>query len=118
MRQSAALLVADACVGVVRTLVDVSLITLGALLAVTQMREPPTHRRARRHLNVGVATFGVRAAPAQKMHTSRGSVGRRFMGEIATYTCVAMASLQEVLADGYLVGVVDVGTRRSFVAGT
>lgn len=59
---------------------------------------------------MGIATIWVRATPSEKMHTGRGSVGRWFMGKITTRTSAAFTSLEELLADGDLVWIVDVET--------
>lgn len=118
MRQFAPFLIADAGVGIIGAFMNMALVALGTLLAVTQVCKGPTHGRAGSQPDMGIPTVRVDAAAAKKMHTSGGSMGRRLMGEIATYTCIAITSLKEVLAHGDFVGVMDIETIRSLVAGS
>lgn len=45
-------------------------------------------------------------------------MGRWFMGQITHGSGTAFTSLEELLADGDLVGVMDIETRRSLVTST
>lgn len=117
MRQTAIFLVANPGVGVIGTLVHMALFAFCALLAVAQVCETPADRCARRHPDVSIRAFRVRAATPKEVQTSRGSVGRWLMGKIAINTCAAF-SMQEFFANSDFVWIVNVETRRSFVAGT
>lgn len=117
MRQTAMFPVANPGVGVIGTLVHVALFAIRALLAVAQICEIPADRCARCHPDVSIRALRVRAATPKEVQTSRGSVGRWLMGKIAINTCAAF-SMQEFFANSDFVWIMDVETRRSFVAGT
>lgn len=117
MGQPTTLLVAHSSVGVVWALVNVSFCTRRALFTVAQGCKVPANRCARRHPDVSIRALRVRTTTTKEVQTSWGSVRRWFMGKIATYTCTAF-TMQEFLANSDFVWVVDIETRRPFVAGT
>lgn len=117
MRQTAMFPVANPGVGVIGTLVHVAFFAVRTLLAVAQSCEIPADRCARGHPNVSIRAFRVRAATPKEVQTSRGSVGRWLMGKVAINTC-ATISMQEFFANSDFVWIVDIETRRPFVAGT
>jgi hypothetical protein len=117
MRQTAMFSVADPGVGVIGALVHVALFAVCALLTVAQSCEIPADRCARRHPDVSIRAIRIRATTPKEVQTSRGSVGRWLMGKVAINTCAAF-SMQKFFANSDFVWIVDIETRRPFVAGT
>jgi len=52
------------------------------------------------------------------MHANRGSVSRWFMGKIAHLSSTTVTGLEEFLADGNFIRIVNIAARRPLVAGS
>jgi hypothetical protein len=65
-----------------------------------------------------ITTFRVRTTPSDEMHANRGSVRRWFMGKIAHLSSTTVTSLEEFLADGNFIRIVNIAARRPLVAGS
>jgi hypothetical protein len=65
-----------------------------------------------------ITAFRVRATSSEEMHANGGSVRRWFMGKITHLSSTTFTGLEEFLADGNFIRIVNIAARRSLVAGS
>lgn len=114
--QTTILLAAEALVSKIRALIDMTFFARSAFGAVAESGECSANGCAWVCPNMGVTALGVGTVPAQEMQTSWNSFCGGIMGKVTVKTCLTLACLQKITADGNLIGVVLISTRRTFGA--
>ena len=102
----------------VRAFEDVSLGTLGALVAITIDAESAAYRGSWRHLHMSIPAVRVRTITFGKVQASGGAFGAKVMREITRIPKGAFSLLEKVLAGGDPLRVMKIAAPRAVGAGT
>lgn len=107
-----------ASAGVIRTLKDMTIVTIRSLGAIAKSGEGTANTCGGRDVNMGIAACIVGAVATLKVRARGHAVIGQFVGHVACLTSFARARAHELFADGNFFGIVGEFARGAENAGT